>query len=73
MANVLMMGLVFLRLGWVSVFALVLSFFFMSIMYPTHFALAIRVAFAAISLSALISRAGNGPAKAFPFRMTTRG
>ena len=29
-------------LGWVSVVALMLSFFFMSIMYPTHFALAIR-------------------------------
>jgi len=34
--------LVFLGLGWVSVAALILSFFFMSIMYPTHFALAIR-------------------------------
>jgi len=42
LANVLLMGLVFLGLGWVSVVALVLSFFFMSIMYPTHFALAIR-------------------------------
>lgn len=40
--NVLMMLLVFLRLGWVSVAALMLSFFFMSIMYPTHFALGIR-------------------------------
>ena len=29
-------------LGWISVVALMLSFFFMSIMYPTHFALAIR-------------------------------
>jgi len=42
LANVLLMGLVFLGLGWVSVAGLVLSFFFMSIMYPTHFALAIR-------------------------------
>jgi len=42
LANVVMMGLVYLRLGWVSVAALVMSFFFMSIMYPTHFALAIR-------------------------------
>jgi MFS transporter, FHS family, L-fucose permease len=42
LANVVMMGLVFLGLGWVSVVALMLSFFFMSIMYPTHFALAIR-------------------------------
>jgi FHS family L-fucose permease-like MFS transporter len=36
------MTLVFAGLGWVSVIALVLSFFFMSIMYPTHFALAIH-------------------------------
>jgi FHS family L-fucose permease-like MFS transporter len=42
LANVVLLGLVFLGLGWVSVVALVLSFFFMSIMYPTHFALAIR-------------------------------
>jgi len=42
LANVLLIGLVFLGLGWVSVVCLVLSFFFMSIMYPTHFALAIR-------------------------------
>ena len=42
LANVVLMGLVFLGLGWVSVVALILSFFFMSIMYPTHFALAIR-------------------------------
>jgi FHS family L-fucose permease-like MFS transporter len=40
--NVILMGLVFLGVGWVSVIALLLSFFFMSIMYPTHFALAIR-------------------------------
>ena len=42
LCNVALMGLVFLGLGWASVAALVLSFFFMSIMYPTHFALAIR-------------------------------
>jgi len=42
LCNVVLMGLVALNLGWVSVIALVLSFFFMSIMYPTHFALAIR-------------------------------
>ena len=42
LGNVVLMGLVFLGLGWVSVIALILSFFFMSIMYPTHFALAIR-------------------------------
>jgi FHS family L-fucose permease-like MFS transporter len=40
--NVALMTLVFLGLGWISVLALILSFFFMSIMYPTHFALAIR-------------------------------
>lgn len=42
LVNVILMGLVFLSLGWVSVVALILSFFFTSIMYPTHFALAIR-------------------------------
>jgi FHS family L-fucose permease-like MFS transporter len=36
------MTLVILPLGWLSVAALFLSFFFMSIMYPTHFALGIR-------------------------------
>ena len=42
LCNVALMTLVFLGLGWISVLALILSFFFMSIMYPTHFALAIR-------------------------------
>ena len=42
LVNVILMSLVFLGLGWISVIALILSFFFMSIMYPTHFALAIR-------------------------------
>jgi len=42
LSNVALMGLVCLSLGWISVIALILSFFFMSIMYPTHFALAIR-------------------------------
>ncbi|MEI7947695.1 MAG: MFS transporter [bacterium] len=42
LANVVLMTLVFAGLGWASVIALVLSFFFMSIMYPTHFALAIH-------------------------------
>jgi FHS family L-fucose permease-like MFS transporter len=37
-----MMALVILVPGWTSIIALLLSFFFMSIMYPTHFALAIR-------------------------------
>jgi FHS family L-fucose permease-like MFS transporter len=40
-ANVLMMLGVLLKLGWVSVGALFLSFFFMSISYPTIFALGI--------------------------------
>jgi FHS family L-fucose permease-like MFS transporter len=40
--NVGLMTLVILPLGWLSVTALFLSFFFMSIMYPTHFALGIR-------------------------------
>jgi len=36
------MAIVIFIPGWPSVIALLLSFFFMSIMYPTHFALAIR-------------------------------
>jgi len=40
--NVALMLVVMASLGWISVAALMLSFFFMSIMYPTHFALAIR-------------------------------
>jgi MFS transporter, FHS family, L-fucose permease len=42
LCNVVFMALIFLGLGWISVAGLILSFFFMSIMYPTHFALAIR-------------------------------
>jgi len=42
LCNTVLMALVFLDFGWTSVLALILSFFFMSIMYPTHFALAIR-------------------------------
>lgn len=42
LCNVALMTLIFLGLGWISVAALILSFFFMSIMYPTHFALAIH-------------------------------
>lgn len=41
LANVAMMILIFLKLGWISVVALFLSFFFMSIMFPTIFALGI--------------------------------
>ena len=40
--NVVMMLLVYLNLGWISIIALMLSYFFMSIMYPTIFALGIR-------------------------------
>ena len=40
--NICLMGLVIAPLGWISALALVLSFFFMSIMYPTHFALGIH-------------------------------
>jgi MFS transporter, FHS family, L-fucose permease len=39
--NIAMMALIFLKLGWVSFAALFLSFFFMSIMFPTIFALGI--------------------------------
>ena len=40
--NSVMMILIVLHLGWISVFALFASCFFMSIMYPTIFALGIR-------------------------------
>jgi FHS family L-fucose permease-like MFS transporter len=40
--NVALMALVILPLGWLSVVSLFLSFFFMSIMYPTNFALGIH-------------------------------
>jgi FHS family L-fucose permease-like MFS transporter len=40
--NSLLMILVIVHVGWASVAALFLSFFFMSIMYPTIFALGIR-------------------------------
>ncbi len=40
-ANVLMCALVFLQLGWVSVVAVFAGYFFMSIMFPTIFALGI--------------------------------
>lgn len=39
--NVLMCALVFLKLGWLSVICVFLSYFFMSIMFPTIFALGI--------------------------------
>ena len=41
-SNAIMMLLIVLPLGWVSVAGLFISFFFMSIMYPTIFALGIR-------------------------------
>jgi FHS family L-fucose permease-like MFS transporter len=41
LANVAMTFLVFLKLGWLSVVCVFLSYFFMSIMFPTIFALGI--------------------------------
>jgi FHS family L-fucose permease-like MFS transporter len=40
--NVVMMGLVVAGLGWVSVVALFSTYFFMSVMFPTIFALGIE-------------------------------
>jgi FHS family L-fucose permease-like MFS transporter len=40
--NVLACGMVFLKLGWTSVVCVFLSYFFMSIMFPTIFALGIH-------------------------------
>ena len=40
--NTALMAVIILSPGWVSIGALLLSFFFMSIMYPTNFALGIR-------------------------------
>ncbi len=39
--NVLLCGIVVMKLGWVSVIAVLLTFFFMSVMFPTIFALGI--------------------------------
>ena len=39
--NVLLCGVIFLKVGWVSVVSVFLSYFFMSIMFPTIFALGI--------------------------------
>jgi FHS family L-fucose permease-like MFS transporter len=41
-ANVLVCGIVFMKLGWISVAGVFLSYFFMSIMFPTIFALGIH-------------------------------
>lgn len=41
-ANVILSGLVILNNGWVSIYALLAIFFFMSIMFPTIFALSIK-------------------------------
>jgi MFS transporter, FHS family, L-fucose permease len=64
--NVCLMFLLYLNLGWLSVIALFLSFFFMSIMYPTNFALAIRglgdrTKSAAAGMVTAILGAGIGP------------
>jgi FHS family L-fucose permease-like MFS transporter len=40
--NVILCGLIFLQLGWLSVACVFLSYFFMSIMFPTIFALGIH-------------------------------
>jgi len=40
--NTLLMGVVILELGWVSVIALFSTYFFMSLMFPTIFALGLR-------------------------------
>jgi len=40
--SILLLPVVSLRLGWVSIIALFLSFFFMSIMFPTIFSLGIK-------------------------------
>ena len=40
--NVLLMAAIALKLGWLSLIALFLSFFFMSVMFPTIFALGIH-------------------------------
>ena len=40
--NTAWMAVVILATGWLPIFALLASFFFMSIMYPTNFALGIR-------------------------------
>jgi FHS family L-fucose permease-like MFS transporter len=42
LVNVLMMAAIVGRFGWLSVIALFLSFFFMSVMFPTIFALGIH-------------------------------
>ena len=39
--NVILCGLVVMKLGWISVVAVFLTFFFMSVMFPTIFALGI--------------------------------
>jgi len=66
LVNVVLMLLIYLNLGWISVISLILSFFFMSIMYPTHFALAIRgmgerTKLAAAGMVTAIIGAGLGP------------
>ena len=42
LVNAVLCGIVVLKLGWISVAAVFLSFFFMSIMFPTIFALGIH-------------------------------
>ena len=40
--NIILCGIVVLKLGWISVVAVFLTFFFMSVMFPTIFALGIH-------------------------------
>ena len=42
LCNSILMALVIMRLGWLSVIALFSSYFFMSVMFPTIFALGLR-------------------------------
>jgi len=42
LVNTFLMVIVIMRLGWLSVFALFFTYFFMSIMFPTIFALGLR-------------------------------
>ena len=54
--------LIFVKLGWVSVICVFLSYFFMSIMFPTIFALGIHGAGAAKRASAFLVMAIIGGA-----------
>jgi FHS family L-fucose permease-like MFS transporter len=59
MMNVGLMLIVVMKLGWISAIALFLSFFFMSIMYPTIFALGIF----GLGEKAKVASSGSGRAR----------